>query len=113
MREVMEQAYEFDAAIVLKLGEVDDSSDPKDLRLYLEDEEHEDDIDNEPFEPEARIPNVDNFEADMYDEMLLAEPILPRGDALLPARVVGCKRDTEGNPVGHYNSNPLLNTRVY
>lgn len=31
----------------------------------------------------------------------------------MPARVVGRKRDTEGNPVGHYNSNPLLNTRVY
>ncbi len=42
----------FDAKIAIKLGIIDDSADPKDLRLYLEDEE-DDDIDNEPFEPEA------------------------------------------------------------
>ncbi len=30
-----------------------------------------------------------------------------------PARIVGRKRDQDGNPSGNYNPNPLLNTRVY
>jgi hypothetical protein len=102
----------YDAEIAIKLGSTDVSADPKDLRLYLEDEDN-DEIDNEPFEPEAQTPNVDNFEADTYDELLLAEPLLPRGTSLTPSRVIGRKRDEDGNPVGTYNRNPLLNTRVY
>jgi hypothetical protein len=111
-REVMEQIYDFDTEIAIKLGPADESAEPNDLRLFLEDED-DDEIDHEPYEPEARTPNVDNFEADTYDEMLLAEPLLPRGPVLLPARVIGRKRDNDGNPVGNYNANPLLNTRVY
>lgn len=111
-RDVMSQIYDFDTEIAIKLGPTDDSAEPKDLRLFLEDEDN-DEIDNEPYEPEACTPNVDNFEADTYNEMLLAEPLLPRGPVLLPARVVGRKRDANGDPVGNYNSNPLLNTRVY
>jgi hypothetical protein len=56
---------------------------------------------------------VDNFEEDAYDEMLLAEPLLPRGPTLVPARVIGRKRDGDGNPIGNYNANPLMNTRIY
>ncbi len=44
----MEQVYDFDTEIVIKLGPIDDSSDPKDLRLYLEDEDADDDIINDP-----------------------------------------------------------------
>jgi hypothetical protein len=104
---------EYDAEIAIKLGESDDTALPKDLHIYLEDEE-DDQIDNEPFEPEARTPNIDAFEADAYDALLLAEPLLPRGTNLEQARVIGRKRDRDtGDPVGHYNPNPLLNTRVY
>mmetsp|Transcript_10770 Transcript_10770/g.15562 ORF Transcript_10770/g.15562 Transcript_10770/m.15562 type:complete len:103 (+) Transcript_10770:2409-2717(+) len=99
----MEQIYEYDTKIAIKLGPTDDSADPKDLRLYLEDED-DDEIDNIPLEPEARIPDVDNFEADAYDEMLLAEPLLPRGPTLVPARVIGRKRDGDGNQIGNYNA---------
>ena len=59
------------------------------------------------------MPNVDNFEADTYDELLLAEPWLPRGMTLKPARIVGHKHDNDGNPVGTYHHNPMMNTRVY
>jgi hypothetical protein len=50
----------------------------------LEDEEN-DEIHNKPFEPEAQAPNEDNFEADTYNELLLAEPLLPRGASLKQA----------------------------
>jgi hypothetical protein len=43
----------------------------------------------------------------------LAEPLLSRGATLVPARVTGRKRDTDGNPIGNYHANPLLNTRIY
>jgi hypothetical protein len=36
-REVMEQIYEYDTEIAIKLGPTDDSADPKDLHLYLDD----------------------------------------------------------------------------
>ena len=113
-REVKEQLRECDAAIISNLGDIDDTAEAKDLKLYMEDEDENDiEVDNEPFEPEARTPDVDNFEADVYDELLLAEPLLPRGPTLVPARVIGRKRDNDGNPVGNYHSNPLLNTRIY
>jgi hypothetical protein len=111
-RDVMEQLHEYNIAIAANLGDVDDTADPRDLRLYLEDED-DDEVDKEPFKPEARIPDVDEFEADVYDKLLLAEPLLPRGATLIPARVIGCNRDTDGNPIGNYHANPLLNTRIY
>lgn len=111
-REVLEQIREYDIEIKSKLGQVDDKADPSELRLFFEDED-DDELDNIPFEPEARTPNVDDFEADAYDALLLAEPLLPRGPTLVPARVIGRKRDSDGNPIGNYHSNPLLNTRIY
>jgi hypothetical protein len=39
--------------------------------------------------------------------MLLRDGILSR------AQTVGCKRDLDGNLVGTYNSNPILNSRIY
>jgi hypothetical protein len=39
--------------------------------------------------------------------------MLPQGDVLVPAKVIGRKRDSDGNPVGVGNTNPLLDTRVY
>ena len=111
-REVLEQIYEYDAEIKTKLGQVDEEADPRELRLYYEDEE-DDEVDNIPFEPEARMPNVDDYEADAYDSLLLAEPLLPRGPTLVPARVIGRKRDGDSNPIGNYHSNPLMNTRIY
>jgi len=79
----------------------------------MEDEANDNDDDIEPFEQEACVPNVDAFEADQYDELLLTEPLLPRNNMLLPARVIGRKRDQDGNPVGQFNPDPILNTRVY
>ena len=35
------------------------------------------------------------------------------GDMMQAARVIGCSTDGEGNPIGQYDPNLMLNTRVY
>jgi hypothetical protein len=112
---VQQELASLDDAIKVKLGAHHNDDNPKiDLRLYMEDDDENDNVfDTEPFEPEARIPDVDVFEPDQYDELLLAEPLLPRDNVLHPARIIGRKRDQDGNPSGNNNPNPLLNTRVY
>jgi hypothetical protein len=45
--------------------------------------------------------------------LLLTEPLLERDGKLQRATVTGRKRDANGNSVGNFNSNPLLNTRIY
>jgi hypothetical protein len=42
-----------------------------------------------------------------------AEVILPKGGILIPARVIGRKRDESGNPIGTANTNPILDTCLY
>jgi hypothetical protein len=32
---------------------------------------------------------------------------------MLRAKITGRKRDENGNPIGRYNSNPMLNSRIY
>ena len=32
---------------------------------------------------------------------------------MIRARIIGRKRDSNGNPIGNYNHNPVLNSRIY
>lgn len=64
-------------------------------------------------EPESSAPNVEDTEADMYDTLLLTEPVLLHEGEPTRAKIVGRKRDQDGNLVGRFNPNPLLNTRIY
>jgi hypothetical protein len=72
-----------------------------------------DDEPSEPMEKEADQPKADAFDTATYDQYIAAEVMLPQGDVLVPAKVVGRKHDANGNPVGVGNSNPLLDSRVY
>ncbi len=83
------------------------------VRIYREDEVGNDDINDALIEPECQTQEVDEIEADAYDELLLTEPLLMKDGELTHATVIGCKRDHNNNPVGTYHHNPLLNTRVY
>ncbi len=47
------------------------------------------------------------------DNYLSAELMLPKGGVMVKGHVTACKRDREGNPVGHANHNPILDTRSY
>ena len=39
--------------------------------------------------------------------------MLPRGNSYARVKVIGRKRDADGNAVGRYNDNPILDTREY
>ncbi len=45
------------------------------------------------------------------DNYLSAELMLPKGGVLVKGHVTACKHDWDGNPVGHANDNPILDTR--
>ena len=47
-----------------------------------------------------------------FDNYLGAEVVLPKGDDMMAGKVVGRKRDSDGEPIGQENKNPLDN-RVY
>jgi hypothetical protein len=66
-----------------------------------------------PMEPEADKPEADAFTPEMYDTLISAEVLLPKGDILIPAKVMGRKRDAAGNPIGTAHANPILDTRIY
>ena len=68
----------------------------------------------EPYEPEAEKPEVADYTpTGLYDALISAEVILPKGDILVPATVTRRKRDADGNPVGTAHPNPIMDTRVY
>ena len=67
----------------------------------------------DPVEPDAQKPESGNYTPESYDALITAELLLPKGDILLPAKVVGRKKDRNGNPVGTEHKNPILDTRIY
>ncbi|MGH7954663.1 MAG: hypothetical protein ACREOZ_01755, partial [Gloeomargaritales cyanobacterium] len=70
-------------------------------------------LDMEPLEPDAQMPEVDDFDTEAYDKYISAQVLLPKGDGLISCRVIDRKRDHDGQPLGRHNRNPILNTRVY
>lgn len=67
----------------------------------------------EPFKPEGEKPDGDDYDEEMYDKFMSAELILPKGDYQYVAHVIGRKQDSEGQPIGRYNKNPILDTTVH
>jgi hypothetical protein len=55
----------------------------------------------------------DEYTPDAYDNYLNAELLLPEGDNKVRARVVKRAKGEDGNPIGLYNRNPLLDSREY
>jgi hypothetical protein len=99
--EIQDQLKAFDLAIDTKLGSRGVPPMPNE---FLVDE----DAPYEPIEPEAEMPEADAYDAEMY-----AEIMVPKGDTLVSAKVIGRKTDCDGNPIGIGHSNPFLDTRVY
>ncbi len=67
----------------------------------------------EPYEPEAEKPETADFTPESYDTLISAKLLLPKGDVLVPAQVIGHKHDSQGNPIGLAHSNPIMDSRVY
>ena len=58
-------------------------------------------------------PDEEEIDASTYDQYVNAEVLLPHGGKMATGKVVGRKRDHEGNLIGKHNPYPILDTRVY
>jgi hypothetical protein len=56
---------------------------------------------------------ADNYTTEGFDEYLSAKVLLPKGDHMVRGEVVRRRRDSNGNPIGKRNLNPILVTREY
>jgi hypothetical protein len=84
------------------------------FRLYKEDEDPiEEDDEHLPIDPEATSPDLDDIEHDSFDELLLTEPIIFREGQQTRVKIIGRKRNQNGELIGRYNANLILNTRIY
>jgi len=116
---IQAQMAELDASIREKIGDSIPNKDvdeelanlfpevPSDIFLP----EHDDEFD--PVEPEAAMPEADDYTPEAYDEYLTAEVLLPNMGNMTRAKVTGRKRNADGDPVGVRNTNPILDTREY
>jgi len=64
-------------------------------------------------EPDALLPEVDDYNADSIDTYLNAEVVLPRGGIMSKGKVVKRCKDSDLKPIGLRNKNPVLDTREY
>ena len=106
----------FDAVITAKLG--DSMSMPaKPLPDFIE--PYEDDSesgspsslpdDNDPISS----PGVAMFEKPITDRLIHSELYLPQGEEMQAAKVIRRSKDADGNIIGTYDDNPMLNSLVY
>ena len=65
--------------------------------------------DNDPVLPDGTAA----FEKPITDHWIHAELNLPQGETLRKAKVIGRAKDINGEVIGVYDNNPLLNTMVY
>jgi len=83
------------------------------FRLYCEDELRTDDFEQELIEPDSTAPIIDEIANDAYDELLHVEQMIHCDGEKLRTPIVRRKCDADSNPIGQYNANPLLNSRIY
>jgi hypothetical protein len=117
---VKAKMIELDRAVREKIGDsVKDYDDDESLiglfpevpeDIILPDSDHGDHL---PTDEAEAVPEADDFTPEAYDEYLTAEVLLPNMGDLTKAKVVGRKRDADGNPIGLCHANPLLDTRQY
>jgi hypothetical protein len=116
--EVQALKVELDTNIQSKIG--DKRSDEDCFAEFPEVPEVPEDIfiDDEPtsvpVEDEESMPEADEwYSPEAYDQYLTASVLMDRGGDTMLGTVKNRKRDSEGNPVGRSNMNPLLDTREY
>ena len=113
--EVQLQMAELDASIRERIGDdvedeaIDDAIGVPQVPMDL----FEDDNTLEPVEPEAAMPEADEYTPEAYDQYLAAELLLEQSGTLQKGVVKRRKVDDGGRPIGIRNSNPMLDTREY
>ena len=104
-----EQMHEFDRFVRKRFG--DSRKAPADVDQHPvgnKDFSYYDDDDD----GTSELPEVDDIgDLDLYVD---AEVVLPQnGEHMRAAKVIGRSRGPDGNAQGSYNTNPIINTRVY
>ena len=95
-------------------GELIDNNNMYTEVLYLDDDVHN--VDEEKIENEIGNENgleSENSDSEIIDKYIGVKALLPRGDGNELGLVTKRKRDSEGHPIGHANSNPIIDTSVY
>lgn len=109
---VKQQLIDYDEVIKEKLQVINDTLSY--IQLYRKDCDTDLIEDNEELlSTEDAARDIENVEPDMYDELLMTEPMFSRDGKRERAVIIGHKRDSNGNLIGTYDPNPVLNTRVY
>ena len=114
--EVQALKVDLDTSIQEKIG--DKRSDAACFAEFAEVPEIPEDIfiDDEPTSVpvEEPMPKADEwYSPEAFDQYLTASVLMDRGGEAMLGTVKSRKRDSEGNPVGRSNTNPLLDTREY
>lgn len=71
------------------------------------------DIDWDLKEPEAAMPEVDDYDGDTMDYYLNSDVVMPRGGTFEQGKVVRRSYGSDMNPIGKAHKNPILDTRSY
>eukprot|EP00957_Ditylum_brightwellii_P192267 14636473-Ditylum_brightwellii.AAC.1 len=58
-------------------------------------------------------PDIEGIDESTYDHYANAEVLLPHKGKMLTGKIMGRKRDHEGNLIGKHDPCPILDTRVY
>jgi hypothetical protein len=101
----------FDDLIKVKLGDkmtVDDYKNDPDVETPF----HPTYSDNETGDS-PRMPDIDDYDVDSYDQYIGAEVTLPLGNRMASGKVKGRKRSHDGSIKGKAHSNPMLDSRTY
>jgi hypothetical protein len=109
---IIEELRVFDAATKLILDGPDDITGAPSLETLFDLDEEETN-NSQPFEPEAAMPEADDYTEEAFDKYITAQVLLPKGDSFQTGQVKRRKRDHNGDPTGRADSNPILDTRVY
>ena len=64
-------------------------------------------------EEELAMPNTDVFDLEGYDVYIASQVLLPKVDEYQFSRIKSCKKNEQGNLIGHSDLNPILDTRLY
>jgi len=104
-----ERMSHFNTAIKMKLSKQGHVIQPLANGLVLDDEES--DANNEP--EQITFPDQDNFTDEAFDAYLRAELMVPHRETYIQGWVMKRLQDDDGNPIGQWHTNPLLNMWQY
>jgi hypothetical protein len=113
-RDINRLMDQIDNDIVSKIGDQLSQADESDQQEEPVASELFDDDDSPLIEePEASMPDADEYTPEQYDEYIGNQVLIPIGTEMLRGVVIRRHRDLNGNLYGVRDTNPILDTRKY